>query len=327
MKRTLLIALVAIVLPLTSQAQLGNLLEKAAKKAVKKTTEKLVDKAADKASDAATKAIDKEIDKRLPSDKSTPLAEPTEQATYKSLMQQLPELPSVDQLTKYQEAKLNDKTLALVTSRVTAFSTKVLDLSAQCATLNYRDLDSAQAMRLTEAYTGLSQSELQQLSAMSEEEQQAWLQNHYSQERAEANLAKQAVDASKWIEPLQPQIDRWSQVGDKISGVYKEMDTKLQPLYSKYAPKLEQASGKERTSLLIAYYAEAAPHIRTAVQQALTIRLQEQLPIAEQIEGEMVKIRTSNPDAINQLISYPQLTATQYFSEVMRLLEIPEYRE
>lgn len=327
MKRTLLLALVAIALPITSQAQLGSLLEKAAKKTVKKTTEKLVDKAADKASDAATKAIDKEVEKRLPSDKSSTTTEATAQATYESLMKQMPELPSVDQLTKYQEAKLNEKTLALLTSRVTSFSTKVLDLSAQCSVLDYKDMDSTQAMRLAEAYTGLSQSEMQQLSAMSEEEQQAWLEKHYSQERTEANMARQAVDATKWLEPLQPQIDRWAQVGEKATAVYEEMDTKLRPIYNKYAAKLEQATGKERTNLLVAYYAEAAPHIRTAVQQALNIRLNEQLPIAKQIEAEMVKIRAANPDAVNQLLSYPKLTATQYFSEVMRLLEVPEYHQ
>ena len=57
------------------------------------------------------------------------------------------------------------------------------------------------------------------------------------------------------------------------------------------------------------------------------MRLDEQLPIAEEIERQMVDIRTQHQDAISLLLNYPRLTATQYFTEPTRLLEIPEYSE
>ena len=57
------------------------------------------------------------------------------------------------------------------------------------------------------------------------------------------------------------------------------------------------------------------------------MRLDEQLPIAEEIEHQMVDIRTQHQDAISLLLNYPRLTATQYFTEPTRLLEIPEYSE
>lgn len=327
MKKAIFIALAAMLLPAVGNAQLGGLLEKAAKKAVNKTAEKLVDKAADKAADAATNAIENEVDKRLPKDKQNTAAAPTEKATYESLMRQLPELPTVDQLVKYKEAELAEKTFKMVTSKVTVFSAKVLDLSAQCAALPYGEIDSTRAVRMASAYTGLTPDEIEALSKMSDAEQEAWLQTHYSQERAQTAMMKQAVDASEWLEPLQPMIDKWSAAGEHADAAYKELDAKLQPIYKKYAGKLQSATGTERNNLLLSYYTEAAPHIRTAVQKAVNIRLNEQLPIAERIEAEMVKIRAAHQDAYSQLLNYPMLTATQYFAEVARLLEIPQYSE
>ena len=327
MKKAIIIVLAAVLLPAVGNAQLGGLLEKAAKKAVNKTTEKLVDKAVDRASDAATTAIENEVDKRLPKDKQNANAAPAEKATYESLMRQLPELPTVDQLVKYKEAELGEKTFKLVTSKVTMFSAKVLDLSAQCAALPYGEIDSSQAMRMASAYTGLTPEEIDALSKMSDAEQEAWLQAHYGQERAQTAMMKQAVDASEWLEPLQPMIDRWTAAGEHADAAYKELDTKLKPIYAKYVDKLGKSTGTERNNLLLSYYTEAAPHIRTAVQKAINIRINEQLPIAEQIEAEMVKIRAAHQDAISQLLNYPMLTATQYFTEAARLLEIPQYSE
>lgn len=330
MKKVILLLIAALALPIAADAQLGGLLEKAAKKAATKTAEKVVDKAVDRASDAAANAIDKEVDKRLPNEKETQAA-PVAEATYASLMGQLPELPSVDQMVKHKEAELNEKALKLMTSKVTAFSAKALDLASQCAALRYNTMDSAQitdaAYRYAELSTGLSREELEKLSTMSEAEQEAYLQAHYATGRAETALARQAVDASQWLEPLQPMIDKWTAAGEKADKAYDEMAVKLRPIYAKYASRLAQATGAERNNVLLGYYTEAAPYIRTAVQKALNTRLNEQLPLAEKIEAEMVKVRASHPDAVNQLLNYPQLTATQYFTEVSRLLEIPEYSE
>ena len=67
--------------------------------------------------------------------------------------------------------------------------------------------------------------------------------------------------------------------------------------------------------------------MRTAVQQALKIRLNEQLPVAEEIEQQMAPIRAQHQDIISALLNYPQLTVSQYFTEPARLLDIPEYGE
>lgn len=38
-------------------------------------------------------------------------------------------------------------------------------------------------------------------------------------------------------------------------------------------------------------------------------------------------IRAAHPETLTSLVNYPQMTATQYFAEVAKLLEIPEYVE
>ena len=57
----------------------------------------------------------------------------------------------------------------------------------------------------------------------------------------------------------------------------------------------------------------------------MRIRLDEQLPIAEEIERQMADIRAQHGNMLSSLLRYPQLTATQYFSDPSRLMEITEY--
>ena len=146
---------------------------------------------------------------------------------------------------------------------------------------------------------------------------------HYKGGTAESTLMQQAVDASKYIEPLQPLIDKWDEIGRKADQVLEQADAKCKNVYQKYSPMLEKATDKERNQLLLSYYKDIVEFQRSAVQQAMKIRLEEQLPIAEEIEKKMVKIRAEHKDAISALLNYPQLTASQYFADVARLLDIP----
>ncbi|MBO4402075.1 MAG: hypothetical protein J5792_00110 [Bacteroidales bacterium] len=327
-----------------TQAQVGSLLQKAAKKAVEKTTDKVIDKTTDAAADAASKAVEKQVDKVLPSSyKNNTSSQSASQSgnqsdvqsdeplTYSGVMGELPELPTVDQYLNYKSSELKDQKLKLLGSPVFAFNSKATLLAVQAAGIAYQDLDSAQLMEAAyknaEAYTGLSKAELEKLSTMSEEEQEAYLQTHYQQGKAEAAAVKQAEDASKYLEPLQPQIDRWEAVNEKIEELYSQSEEKCKAIYKKYSDRLAKSSEAGRNDILLSYYAEILPIRRQAVQQALQIRLKEQLPIAEEIEKEMVKIRATHQDMISMLLNYPQLTSTSYFAEVARLMEIPEYSE
>lgn len=344
MKKLLLFVLCAVFSAFTAYSQVGSLLQKAAKKAVEKTADKVVDKTTDAVADAASKAVEKQVDKVLPSSNKNNTAnrsgshsdiqndtESDEPLTYAGLMSELPELPTVDQYVNYKSLEMKDQKLKMLSNPVWSFNSQAAMLSVQAVSIAYQDLDSAQLMEAAyknvETSTGLSRAELEKLSKMSEEEQTAYLQSHYQQGNAEAAALKQAEDLSKLMEPIQPQIDRWNALNEKIDDLYSQADDKCKTIYKKYADRLAKAGDAERNGILINYYAEILPIQRQAVQQALQIRLKEQLPIAEEIEKEMVKIRAKNQDIVSLLLNYPQMTTTSYFSEAGRLLDIPEYSE
>lgn len=328
MKRILFFAIIMALSCATANAQLGGLLEKAAKKTSQKVTKKLTDKA----EDAIDKAVDKKIDETLDKEKaSRNQSRSSEQAlTYDNLMRQVPELPSVEQYLKYKEAELNEQSLKLLTSRVSSFNMELVGLMGQAAAgVGDSQIDSAQATdmayRYAEMTTGLSKEEIEKLSQMSEEEQQAYLQAHYRQGTAEAAILREGEEAARLLEPVQPLINQWDEVGRKIDALYEEADDKCKSIYAKYTDKLKKAEGKARNKVLLEYYAEALPVQRRAVENAMRIRLDEQLPIAEEIERQMADIRAQHGNMLSILLRYPQLTATQYFSDPSRLMEITEY--
>ena len=327
MKKIVLLSLIMVLAQMPCRAQLGGLLQKAANK-----TAKVISGAADSVANAATSALDKQFEKQRQQRQeaaATQQAADEEPATYAALMRQMPELPTVQQLYSHKEAELNEQTLRLLSSAVTRFNAKVMRLSMKVVSIATQNLDSAQvtdaAYKYAQLSTGLSKEELEYLSTLPDDEQQAYLAAHYKQGTAETALVQEAAEASKYLEPLQPLIDKWDAVGRKVDQVLEQADARCKKAYMKYAPMLEKASDKERNQLLLKYYKDILETQRAAVQEAMKIRLEEQLPIAEEIESKMVNIRAEHKDLMSALLNYPQLTASQYFSEVSRLLDIPQY--
>ncbi|MBQ9473255.1 MAG: hypothetical protein IJU81_02450 [Bacteroidales bacterium] len=317
MKR-IVVFIAAVAVCTAMQAQPGSLLQKAAQRAVQKATEK--------ASEAAKNAVEQQT-----ADEPEQAAQPAAAMTYAEIMRQLPELPTAQQYVDHKDAELNGKAFKLLSSKVTVFSTKLLSLASDAAALAVQNVDSAQvtdmAYRQAELYTGLSKAELDKLSTMSEEEQEAYLAAHYRQGRAEATLVKEAASAAQYLEPVQPLMDRWSALEDKVAQLYANADEQCRKVYRKYAAELASASDEGRNATLLKYYAEIAPVRRSVVQEAMRIRLNEELPLAEQIEDKISAIRKAHPDAAPMLPNYQHLTAAQYFAEPTRMLEIPEYGE
>ena len=340
MKKLLLSVMCVAACAFTANAQFGSsMLKQAASKAAQRTTEKAIDKATDKAVDA----IDKEIDKGTQSEPAqespaqsqsqsqsqTQSQEPVQPQSIVDIMKRLPAIPTVQQLTSYKSAELNEQTIRLLSSPVTTFKTQSASLMIEALAFSYA-LDSA---TLTEAVyknaelmTGLSREELDKLAEMSEEEQQAYLATHYRQGQAEAAIMEQALDASKYLEPLQPMIDEWEAIGKKADKIFEEADNQCKPIYAKYAKDLESEDAASYKSAALKYYGEVAPILRKAVIEAMKIRMDEQIPAAEKIEKEMVPIRAQHQDLISALLNYPQMTASQYFTDAMRMFEIPTYK-
>ena len=325
MRKIVLLSLIMVLASVSAYAQLGGLIPKAAAK-----TAKAIEKKADSVANVATSALDKQFEKQRQSRQQTTtrLAD-EEEVSLASLMRQMPELPTAQQLCAHKEAELNEQALRLLSSAVTRFNTQVLNLSVKATSFATKDMDSAKvvdaAYKWAQLSTGMTKEELEHLATLPEEEQEAYIRAHYKAGDAESEIIQQAVDASKYIEPLQPLINKWDEAGRKADQVLEQADAVCKRVYQKYAPMLEKATDKERNQLLLKYYKDIVETQRMAVQQAMKIRLEEQLPIAEEIEQKMVKIRAEHQDAITALLNYPQLTASQYFAEVSRLLDIPTY--
>lgn len=329
MKKLVLLIIAVIVGTFTANAQIGGFLEKAAKKAQQKTEDKIIEKTSEKAADKVSDAIvdqipDVEVEEQAVEESDEPL-------TYEGIMRQLKPIPSVQQMVSYKKAELSGQGLKMLSSEVMKFQMKVLDLTGKVLEVPYQNADSAQIMAAAYNYaemtTGLSKEEIDMLAQMSEEEQEAYLQAHYNEGQAEAAMMEAAVEASKYLEPLQPTIDRWTAIGDKVDNVFQESDEQCAAIYKKYAAKLDTEDEEARNKVLLKYYEEVAPIIRDAVDRAGEIRFKEQLPIAMEIEEEMVKIRAEHQDAISVLLNYPQLTASAYLAESLKIIEIPEYPE
>lgn len=331
MKKFIILAFAIVFGTIAANAQFGSLIEKAAKKAAQKTEEKIIDKTTEKAAEKVSDIIVDQIG--MPeSDSEESVAEYSNMPlTYEGIMRQLKPIPSVQQMVNYKKAELNGQTLKMMTSEVLKFQMKILDLTGKVFSVQYEGADSTQIMNAAyknaELYTGLSREEIDKLSTMSEEEQEAYLQKHYKEGQAEAAMLTQAMEASKYLEPLQPTIDRWTAIGDKAEDVYEEADKQCAAIYKKYAAKLSNDDEEARNKDLLKYYEEVAPIIREAVENAGNIRLNEQLPIAMELEEEMVKIRAEHQDAISTLLNYAQLTASSYLTEALKIMEIPEYPE
>lgn len=326
MKKLVVVTACLLLFGMTANAQIGSLIQKAAQK----TSEKLTDKAAE----AAAKALEEQFDKQKSKDaseKSEPQTNTSESLTYAGLMKQVKELPTVQQLTSYKSAELNEQAFKLLTSPVTSFNSKVMSLSMQALSLSMQGLDSAQvvegAYNLAQLSTGMTKEELEHLASLPEEQQDAYIAAHYRPGTAEAALVSQASDISKLLEPLQPLIDKWGGVGEKADACLAQANDKCKGVYKKYASELAKSSDKERVSILLKYYAEIVDFQRDAVQQAMRIRLEEQLPIAEDIEKKMATIRAAHPDVVTAFLNYPQLTATQYFADIAKLIEVPEFND
>lgn len=317
MKKTIVLIVSLLLGSMVASAQLDNMLKKAAKKVGERVLNSATDGVKSEDADYVS-----ENEFSVGTDQSQ-----TEPLTYRSLMEQMPELPTPQQYVSFIEAQRAGQTLKILASPVNKFYAKVLALSSQSFALVNANVDSAQAVKMMEQYTGLSAEDMQRLSAMSEEEQQAYLEAHYQQGKAESVLIEQTQATAQYLEPIQPLIDQWDAIENRIISLYSDVDSRCAAIYAKYADRLGATKDKEREKILLQYYAEILPDQIAAVKQAMDIRLNEQLAIAEQIEEMMVSIRAEHQNYISSLLNYPQLTATQYFNEHSRLSDIVEYGE
>lgn len=315
--------------------------------AVGKAAKKMAGQAADKVADEAAKRVERALGQDQPSTQSRQTdaevnpeentyrqgrVNVTEGGTYASVsevMAAMPALPTAKELMTYKEADLNGGGLRLVTSPVTKFVMDVTALSMQAMQFGYADMDTArlqeQMYQSIEKSTGLSKSDLEKMEGMSDAEQEAYLRQRNVAASAQAAEMAQAAELAQLMEPVEPQVARWNEIGEKIDALYTQLEAAQKEAYARYASQLSSTTGKARNAVLAKYYADFAEVQRSTVQQAMRLRLEEQMPIAEEIEKYVAGVRTEHPDAAPALLNYPQMTSAAYFAEASHLLDLPEF--
>lgn len=314
-----LIALVAFT-AFGAQAQIGGLLNKAAKKVAEKTTEKAKD------------SMEEALNKKLGTNSSSKETSTTKQntninseedtpASIQELVAQMPELPSSKQLIDYKNAEAKEMTLKMMTSPVTMFRTQVVTLMSQANALVYADFDSTTVANMTMQYTGLTEKEIKAMENMTEEEQQAYIMAYYQSGKADEVRMKAVEKAAEYAKRTESLVEEYDRINDKVEALYKEADKKMAPIYKSYAKKLENLEGKDYQILLAEYYSKIVDIQRSAIIEAMKIREKEQLPIAENIEKINSEIRKNDKGII--LTNYLQMWGISYFTETEHLFDTP----
>lgn len=318
MKKILIfIALLAFV-SFNADAQFGNLLKKAGEKAAEKATKAVKDRLngdqeqtqnnnTPNSSESNTSNSTSNDDDHIP--------------TLPEILAQMPTLPTAAQLADYKQAEANEKTLKMMTSPVTRFRSEVVTLAAQALASAYSNLDSNYATLAAQRYTGLTEAEMKALENMSEEEQEAYLNNYYQSGRADEARMQAAQRVAEYAQLIEPDVKRYEAIDDKIQKIYQDSHQQMVPIYQKYADRINNAEGKDQALLLAEYYSKIVNLNRSAVEQAMQLRIKEQMPIAEAIEKTNEGLRKKDPGAL--IPNYLQIFATAYFAEVENLFSVP----
>lgn len=327
MKKVAILFAVAMMTTMGANAQLGNLLNKAAQKAGEKAGEAVMNRLGmgnnkQQGAEVSGKGgVGNYVD--VSSEASGLNKE--ELPTIQELMAQMPAMPTTAQLVDYKNAEANDMTLKMMTSPVTMFRTQVGTLAMQALAVGYADMDSVRIAGLATQMTGLTAEEIKAMENMSDEEQQAFMMAYYQSGRADLARQRAAENAERYAQMIASQVERFDAVNDKVEAIYKNAQQQMKPIYEKYSKQLENAEGKVYNRLMAEYYSKIVDMQRNAVEQAMKVRKNEQLPIAEQIEKVNEGIRKSDPSAV--VPNYVQMFATAYFAEIEKLFETPTYFE
>lgn len=315
MKKLLTLLAFTLVLSLGANAQIGlNLLGKAAQKVTEKVVDKVVDKAVDKISDKLANKASNAIFNRFGLDTNGEY----QSVTFQQLFTKMPPMPTGQQLVDYQTAILNGRTLKMMASPAMRYRTKAYTLAFRSESYSTQGMDSAALSDYILKSTGMTVEEAQSLDNMTEEEQQMFVMQKYQSREAVEARKQYALNATQYAKETESQVLKYNTIEETIEALYIEMDSKIKPIYEKYREKME---GSTNAKITLEYYTQVVEIVRSTVAQAMQIRIQQQLPLVEEIEAIHDTLREKHPEAA--LVSYKQIFTSSYINDVERLMNVP----
>ncbi|MCQ2296566.1 MAG: hypothetical protein MJZ45_04120 [Bacteroidales bacterium] len=316
MKKIVLL-LTVMSLTLGANAQLGNLINAAAKSA-KKSIEKRVDKEVDTLTNNAVSSVKNAIFGKLgisqphtAATSSDGSASRSTAVTPKDYMSQLPNFPTDDQIADYAciMSKDNPSPLKMMTNPVAAYLAKVAMMTSNAAgSVNTMTEERAAQVEANykkqiEDFYGVSAEELEKMSE--EEIQELTYKKMYSEGTLEVTQKN-----AEMIAPVQAMMDQYTAVSDKIDALFAKADEDCQGIWdSKY----------KTASQLCTYFKDAAAIYSNATRQAMELRRTEQMKMAEQMDKEIADYVVKNPTSNADQVSYTYLTMIAYLGDAARI--------
>lgn len=312
-----LIAAVALIGTVNAQNVGGYLAGKAAA-AAKRAINSRVDKAVDNAMDsAANKALNKMG--------WTPLkganADGTDPETLTPLdyMKKMPDFPAPGKVAehKYYSEMANPPLLKLAANPTTAFATKttVLMTSSSASVQGMSEERAEQLAKATEKqFEELYGITPEQAAEMSEEELQALIYQKTLENAGKIGMREDAM--LKYMDgPLGELISKYSKFDDMVEALFDNAQNQSETIWKeRFAAKGESAK--------LAFYQEIAPLFMKAAQEAQRIRMENQMPIAEEYDKKANELAVSNPETYADAASYVQLLLLSYFNDALTAIQL-----
>ena len=349
MKKIILSLLAVALFSTAANAQLGGL-GNAAAAAAKRALEKKLDNAVEKAVD---KAVEKQVDEYVGDVDITSADSNAKLLTPEQMMAKFPKLPTEQDLVNYaiEMQKDSPSALKLLTNGVSKFLTKVniamIDVSNNISQhsgtwakevndevlaqmgltqAQWDKMSEAEQQKALDAYAekhlnslGLTSDDIAKMENMSEEEQQAFVQKKIQEkiakdgeDNAYSKMSKEYEQLAKVYASSFDLIDMYDALSNQIDSIYNDARTKAEEIWkTKYA-------SKTRTDALMGqFYRETLPLYFAAMQNALVIRKQNQLPLAHKIDQSIAEtakkssVKPAGPLSWN----YAQMLAVLYLAE------------
>lgn len=318
-KIVLLFAVMA--LTFSANAQLGGLVNAAAKTA-KKSLEKRMDKEVDTLTNKAVDGVKGALLGKFGVDKSngnttTNNAATTGTSTVMTpvaYMAQMPNFPTDAQIADYAclMSKDNPSALKMMTNPVAAYVAKVAVMTSNAAgSVNTMTEERAKQIeenykKQLEEFYGVSAEELEK---MSDEELQALT---YKRMYGEGGL-EAAQKTAEMIEPVAAMMDQYTGVSDKINEIFNKADNECQQIWdSKYKTQAD----------LCTYFKDAASVYGKAIRSAMEVRRTEQMKLAEKMDKEIADYVAKNPTSNADQVNYTYLTMLAYLGDATRVASI-----
>lgn len=312
-KIAVLITVIAIAF--SANAQLGNLLNAAARsaqKSIEKRMDKEIDTITNRAVNGAKSAILGKLGINQPSDKPSQSTSTTK--TAKDFLAQMPTFPTDAQIADYAclMSQDNPSALKMMTNPVAIYLGKVTMMTTEASnSLNNMSEERAEQIannyqKQIEEFYGVSAEELEKMS--DEEIQELTYKRLYSD-----GAAEMVNKSAEMIEPVAAIMDQYTAIGDKVEAIFTKADQDCQRVWdSKYKKESQRCT----------YFKDAAAIYSTAVRQAMEIRRTEQMKIAEKMDKEIADYVAKNPNSNADQVSYTRLTMLEYLGDAARIASV-----